>query len=231
MLLLDELDAIAKRRDDVTDEGPATRLNGTQVDEVVLRARFEHVLNPREHCVKFLLVVLQRVLVEHAIVIDARVKTGASERDGLNATDGINKMRDVLRTPGRVVRLVGLSGVGKPRLVEALFDERIGKNSLDSTLAIYTDIAESPDPQPTVLATNLIAAHSRAILVIDNCPPDIHRQLSEVARIGSMAPSPPVFGRQTLRYSPWRMSPTYASSFEYLLVNSLHTNEWHTADT
>lgn len=113
----------------------------------------------------------------------ARINTGASEGDALSATDGINKMRDVLRTPGRVLRLVGLSGVGKTRLVEALFDERIGQHSLDPTLAVYTDIAESPVPQATVLAANLIAAHSRAILVIDNCPPDIHRQLSEVARV------------------------------------------------
>ena len=112
----------------------------------------------------------------------ARIKTGAAEGDGLPATEGINRMRDVLRTPGRVVRLVGLSGVGKTRLVEALFDARIGKNSLDPSLAIYTDVAEGPNPQPAVLATNLIAAHSRAILIIDNCPPDIHRQLSEIAR-------------------------------------------------
>jgi hypothetical protein len=79
------------------------------------------------------------------------------------------------------VRLVGLSGVGKTRLVEALFDVRIGKNSLDPSLAIYTDVAEGPNPQPAGLATNLIAAQSRAILIIDNCPPDTHRQLSEIA--------------------------------------------------
>ena len=112
----------------------------------------------------------------------ARIKTGAAEGDGLSATEGINRIRDVLRTPGRVVRLVGLSGVGKTRLAEALFDARIGKNSLDPSLAIYTDVAEGPSPQPAALATNLIAAHSRAILIIDNCPPDIHRQLSEIAR-------------------------------------------------
>lgn len=113
----------------------------------------------------------------------ARIKTGdRDEGDGLSATDGINKIRDVLRMPGNVVRLVGLSGVGKTRLVEALFDSSVGANSLDPSLAIYTDIAGGPSPQPADLASDLIAGRTRAILVIDNCPPDIHRQLSEIVR-------------------------------------------------
>ena len=113
----------------------------------------------------------------------ARIKTGdKDEGSGLSATDGINKIRDVLRTPGHVVRLVGLSGVGKTRLVEALFDPTVGANALDPSLAIYTNLAEGPDPQPASLASDLIAARTRAILVIDNCPPDIHRQLSDIAR-------------------------------------------------
>ena len=73
----------------------------------------------------------------------ARIKTGSKdEGDGFTAVDGINLMRDALREPGQVVRLVGLSGVGKTRLVEALFDPAIGANALDLSLAIYTDIAE-----------------------------------------------------------------------------------------
>jgi hypothetical protein len=91
-------------------------------------------------------------------------------------------MREVLKTPGRVVRLVGLSGVGKTRLVEALFDPSIGQNSLDPSIAIYSDFADGPNPLPSTLATNLIATQSRAIVIVDNCPPDIHRQLSEIAR-------------------------------------------------
>jgi len=112
-----------------------------------------------------------------------RIKTGnKDDGDGLSAVDGINRIRDALRSPGQVVRLVGLSGVGKTRLVEALFDNAIGANALDPSLAIYTDIADEPDPQPKGLASDLIAAGTRAILVIDNCPPGTHRQLSDVAR-------------------------------------------------
>jgi hypothetical protein len=113
----------------------------------------------------------------------SRIKTDRKDDvDGLSAVDGINRIRDALRNPGQVVRLVGLSGVGKTRLVEALFDSAIGANALDPSLAIYTDTADEPDPQPRGLASDLIASSTRAILVVDNCPPETHRQLSEVVR-------------------------------------------------
>lgn len=113
----------------------------------------------------------------------ARLKTGdKDEGDGLPVIDGINKIRETLGKPGHVVRLVGLSGVGKTRLVEALFDAILGVNSLDPSLAFYTDITSDPNPPPAGLASDLIAARTRAILVIDNCQPGVHRQLSEIAR-------------------------------------------------
>jgi hypothetical protein len=113
----------------------------------------------------------------------ARLKTGnKDEGDGLAIVDGINKIREILAKPGHVVRLVGLSGVGKTRLVEALFDAGIGANSLDPSLAFYTDITMNPNPPPAGLASDLIAARTRAILVIDNCQPEVHRQLSEIAK-------------------------------------------------
>jgi hypothetical protein len=102
--------------------------------------------------------------------------------DGLSAVQGLQQIRDELRQVRHVVRLVGLSGVGKTRLVQALFDERVGEASLDPALAIYTNMADGPDPQPIALASNLAAGGMRAILVIDNCPPDLHHRLSEVCR-------------------------------------------------
>lgn len=114
---------------------------------------------------------------------EARIKTsGRDEGDGLGAVDGINRIRDVLREPGYAVRLVGLSGVGKTRLCEALFDAEIGKASLDPSLAIYTNVAESPNPPPVGLASDLIAGRTKAILIVDNCPFELHRQLTDVVR-------------------------------------------------
>jgi hypothetical protein len=113
----------------------------------------------------------------------ARIRVGdKDEGDGLSATEGINRIRDVLRTAGGVVRLIGLSGVGKTRLAEALFDSGIGAHSLDPSWAFYTDVADGPVPQPVGFASDLIAMGMRAVLVVDNCPPDIHRRLAEVVR-------------------------------------------------
>jgi hypothetical protein len=103
---------------------------------------------------------------------------------GRSTREGIQAMRDHLRAPRQVVRLVGLSGVGKTRLVQALFDDRVGEHSLNLDLAIYTNLADGPEPPPTSLTTQLIAAGARAILVIDNCPPDLHQRLAELCRRG-----------------------------------------------
>jgi hypothetical protein len=69
--------------------------------------------------------------------------------------------------------------VGKTRLVQALFDERIGERTLNSSQAFYTDMSDSPDPDPKTLAEQLIADRTRAILIVDNCPPDLHRRLTQ----------------------------------------------------
>jgi hypothetical protein len=112
-----------------------------------------------------------------------RVQTGQKDDgDGLSTLAGIARMRDVLREPGTVVRLIGLSGVGKTRLVQAFFDARIGARALDRTLALYTNMSDDPDPQPIGMVSDLLAAGTRAIVVVDNCAPELHRRLSEVCR-------------------------------------------------
>lgn len=113
-----------------------------------------------------------------------RVRTDTETTEpGLSAAAGIQRVRDRLRRPGGVVRLVGLSGVGKTRFVQALFDSRMGESSLDPALVLYTDVADGPDPSPATLVQNLLALRSRAIVVVDNCPPDLHRRVSDVCRV------------------------------------------------
>lgn len=92
----------------------------------------------------------------------------------------IDELRDELSRPGKIVRLVGLSGVGKTRLAQALFDDRIGARPLPPSLAVYTNLSYNPDPQPTGLVSDLIANRTRAVVIIDNCPQDLHRRLSEL---------------------------------------------------
>lgn len=112
-----------------------------------------------------------------------RIFTGTKRSgSGITAVEGLKLIRDALREPRKVARIVGLSGVGKTRLAQALFDSRVGDGSLDPSVAIYTNLADEPDPQPVLLASDLIASKTRATLIIDNCPPDLHRRLSEVCR-------------------------------------------------
>jgi hypothetical protein len=96
-----------------------------------------------------------------------------------SVADAIDQLRDELAQGGRIVRLVGLSGVGKTRLAQALFDSRIGSRPLAPSLAVYSNLSDNPNPQPTGLASDLLANQTRAILIIDNCPPDLHRRLAE----------------------------------------------------
>ena len=77
---------------------------------------------------------------------------------------------------------MGLSGVGKTCLAQALFDKGIGKNNLDPAVAIYTNLSDSPDPGPTSLTSNLIANQTRSILIIDNCSSELHQRLGEKCR-------------------------------------------------
>lgn len=119
---------------------------------------------------------------EYLLDDKARLHSGITDEKGIDVTQGIDRIRDILREARGVVRLAGLSGVGKTRLVQALFDARVCKNPLDAALVIYTDMNDNPSPQPTGMISDLIASRTRAIVVVDNCAPDLHRRIAEVCR-------------------------------------------------
>lgn len=98
----------------------------------------------------------------------------------LTAEEGLTSLRQELSKPRTCIRLTGLSGVGKTRLVQALFDDRIGQDVINPSLAIYTDNSDSPQPDPRTFAEQLSLAYDRVILIVDNCPPELHRKLTEV---------------------------------------------------
>jgi len=106
--------------------------------------------------------------------------SGYSNLDGLSALEGLNKLRAILERPKSNIRLVGLSGVGKTRLVQALFDDRIGNSPLNPSTVFYTDISDGPNPDPCTLAERLVNQNSRATLIVDNCPPELHNRLVAV---------------------------------------------------
>lgn len=118
--------------------------------------------------------------LDEVYLIDDQVRivsTRLKEKDGLKATEGIEKLREVLAHPKGSVRLTGLSGVGKTRLVQALFDKTVGSNALSSHHAIYTDLADSPDPIPLELLSHLQNLGQHCFLIVDNCGVELHRKL------------------------------------------------------
>ncbi|CNI50768.1 hypothetical protein [Yersinia intermedia] len=103
----------------------------------------------------------------------------------LNIGDAIDPMRDLIRSTNKAVRITGLSGVGKTRIVQALFDETVGKNALDRTAAVYVDTGAGPEPSATAMLDRLIAEGRRAIMILDNCPSELHSSLaSKVSAAG-----------------------------------------------
>ena len=100
------------------------------------------------------------------------------ETEPLDVERGITGIRDLVRTSDKSLRIVGLSGVGKSRMVQALFEDTVGANPLDRNLAIYADLGADPTPSPREVLDRLAIEKHPAILVLDNCPPDTHNLLA-----------------------------------------------------
>ena len=113
------------------------------------------------------------------------IRLPGREQDELGITQGIEGIRELVRNPDKAVRIVGLSGVGKSRIVQALFEEAVGGEPLDGHLAIYADLGEEPKPSARDVVGRLAAEGRPAIIMLDNCPPDAHRTVA-----GQIASSP-----------------------------------------
>jgi len=53
----------------------------------------------------------------------------------------------------------------------------IGSDVLNSRKVVYTDISDEPSPAPLDFAEQLISIKKSMLLIIDNCPPDVHQKL------------------------------------------------------
>lgn len=101
----------------------------------------------------------------------------STEADNLTA---INSIRREL-SQKKVIRIIGLSGVGKTRLIQALFDERVSAEcrTLDPENVIYTDISDDPEPLPGAMVQKLLNEQSDCVVVVDNCGYEAHNKLTE----------------------------------------------------
>lgn len=122
----------------------------------------------------------QGVMEPYLIDDHPRIRIGSARAQPISTRVAIERLRQKFNAPRQVVRLVGMSGVGKTRLVQALFDDTLEGPALAGAWAVYTDMAAEPDPSPLALATDLVAQRHRAILIIDNCGAALHADLSKL---------------------------------------------------
>jgi hypothetical protein len=117
-------------------------------------------------------------------LIDDRVKVFIPDADeGSDVSTAIKRLRTDL-SQNVSLRIVGLSGVGKTRLVQSLFDNRLcaDQPALDPENVIYADISDAVTPQPSVMVDALVASGADCVVVVDNCGPDVHQRLTEIAK-------------------------------------------------
>ena len=101
-----------------------------------------------------------------------------TEGEELAIAPGIEAIRQLVRSHERAVRIIGLSGVGKTRIVQALFEEGVGTGALSKHLAIYADLGASPQPSARDVVDRLAAEQRDAVIVLDNCPSPMHQELA-----------------------------------------------------
>jgi len=122
--------------------------------------------------------------IEAEYLLDDRVKVFIPNADnGIDVLSAINHLRSDLGK-NVSVRVVGLSGVGKTRLVQALFDKRLNTEApaIDSENVIYTDLSNNPTPQPIAIVEALISCNSDSVVIVDNCGQDVHQRLTEIIK-------------------------------------------------
>lgn len=112
---------------------------------------------------------------EHPCVTDLNSR----HKKPMSIASGINLVREKLGKIGAVIRLTGLSGVGKTRFAQALFEENVGENPLPKTNVIYADLGNNPTPSVLDLVTYLKTIDCTCYVVLDNCPPDLHRTIQK----------------------------------------------------
>lgn len=120
--------------------------------------------------------------IEAEYYIDKDVKIISPNHNNMKSitvVEGLNEIRAKLVQPSSSVRLVGLSGVGKTRFAQALFDKRICESALDIRNVWYCDLGDSPDPIPQHFIEQLEKQNKSAIVVVDNCGQELHSSLTK----------------------------------------------------
>ena len=90
------------------------------------------------------------------------------------------RLLEVVSVPHGIVRVIGLSGIGKSRLVvEALSDGAEKRGDL-SDIVLYADEPEVDSAAIYGVVQTWADMGTRAIVVVDRCPPESHETLSRI---------------------------------------------------
>lgn len=118
--------------------------------------------------------------VSITLPLDQGIKSSIEQSQGarLSIEEAINPIRSLIRATKKAIRIIGLSGVGKTRIVQSLFDETIGEGALDRTIAIYADTGANPDPSANDMLKRVLAENRQVIMIIDNCSAELHSSLA-----------------------------------------------------
>lgn len=118
------------------------------------------------------------LIIENGI----RVRLPGKNTEPIALVEGINKVRQLISGSQKAIRFVGLSGVGKSRFVQALFEHDTGEAALTPAAAIYADLGDTLAPTVGELVSQLITLQQLAYLVLDNCPPEVHSRIATQIR-------------------------------------------------
>ncbi len=105
-----------------------------------------------------------------------------NDADKLDIVSALSEIRILLSKPSTIVRLAGLSGVGKTRFAFSLFSNNEGDNFQDANILIYCDMSNNPTPEPITMIQYLLKLNKRIILVVDNCEKNMHTVLSDLCK-------------------------------------------------
>jgi hypothetical protein len=123
------------------------------------------------------------VPINHLIPEAERTERGRNAWTSAQAAEGI---ADHLSEDGRIVRIVGPSGFGKSRFAFELFNHPVTATAeINASAVVYANLAIAEN-EVAKLALEIADAAASTILVVDECPDDMHLTLAKIAgRAGS----------------------------------------------
>lgn len=147
------------------------------------------------------------------------------ENKDITVLEGIQKFRNLVDEGAAIIRLTGLSGVGKTRFLEALFDKEVGNDAVNAAKVIYADAANTLCPTAEQMLKELAIEHADVLVIIDNCSASLHKQLmgickSEKARLSLITVEYDVRDESVEETAAFILKPATDNVIERLISNN-----------